>query len=477
MYLLLFNLAGFAIVAWLLLIFLPKWRVTRFIARTEVFPVLISVLYVVGVVPLLMASGPGVMRDFGSAEGVTRLLAKPDAALIAWIHILAFDQLVGLYIYRENMAHGYLPLPVQSVLLFLTLMFGPVGFLAFYVLRRARGRRVAGEPGETSHGSGSGGTGGFGDSSVPLLKPEGQAAPAHVNPVSFNSAGAFLRTTLRDERALVWTGVAGLLLGVAGFLTMAVRGRIVAPEGDLFKCSTFDIALGIYVLTIMLLLPLAGFSSRARRSWRWWLAASAIYGYAIENIQIHRGLDPRFSRHGSGLDQLAGLTFLFVALGLIATFIVLAWRFFSSRNTLGGTLLLTSIRYACIATLIAFFAGLWMSAIQGSRVGAGGNLLPLHAAGFHGMQALPLVALLLAWADVRTQMARLLVHVAGTSWLVACLGIAWQTRAGRPVLEPSPATVLALAAFLVWALCAARAAYEWRRAGLTGGAVRAEAAA
>ncbi|HEV3468849.1 MAG TPA: ABA4-like family protein, partial [Pyrinomonadaceae bacterium] len=143
MYVALFNVAGWAILAWVLLIFLPKWRVTRLLARAEIFPVFLAVLYVIGVVRLLVASGPGVMRDFGSAEGVTRLLAGRDAALIAWIHILCFDQLVALYIYRDNMERRYVPVVVQSVLLVLTLMFGPAGYLLYYLLRLARRGRAA----------------------------------------------------------------------------------------------------------------------------------------------------------------------------------------------------------------------------------------------------------------------------------------------------------------------------------------------
>src|SRR6185436_18153752 len=89
-------------------------------------------------------AGPGMINDFGSAEGVTRLLATPDVALIAWIHILAFDQAVGLMIYRENMRHRHVSLPVQSLLLFATLMFGPVGFLGWVLLRAwSRSRRAA----------------------------------------------------------------------------------------------------------------------------------------------------------------------------------------------------------------------------------------------------------------------------------------------------------------------------------------------
>ena len=36
---------------------------------------------------------------------------------------------------------------------------------------------------------------------------------------------------------------------------MIFEGRIVEPEGDLVKAATFDFALGIYVLTVALLVP------------------------------------------------------------------------------------------------------------------------------------------------------------------------------------------------------------------------------
>lgn len=145
MYVRLFELAAFATPAWLFLIFLPTWRGTRWLARSALFPVLLSVLYLVGLVMVVSESGFGFMRDFGNAEGVTSLLASQDVALVAWIHILAFDQLVGLFIYRDNMRHRYVPLVVQSVILFFTFMLGPVGFLTYYLIRAARTRSLSGK--------------------------------------------------------------------------------------------------------------------------------------------------------------------------------------------------------------------------------------------------------------------------------------------------------------------------------------------
>src|SRR3984957_13538937 len=139
----LFSLAGVATLGWVLVILLPRWWVTRRMAELEVFPIYLAILYLVGVVPLVVASGPGIIRDFGNADGVANLLARRDVALIAWIHILVFDQVVGVLIYRDNATHRYVPVVVQSIVLCLSSLFGPVGYLAYIVLRAvARQRRA-----------------------------------------------------------------------------------------------------------------------------------------------------------------------------------------------------------------------------------------------------------------------------------------------------------------------------------------------
>ena len=139
MFILLFNIAGLAILGWILMIFLPGWSVTKRIVDWALFPAALCAIYLFGIVVLLSRTGLGVISDFGSPTGVISLLTDPDVALIVWIHVLAFDHLVGVIIFRDNMDRRVVPLPVQSVLLFITLMFGPAGFLAYWGLRLARG--------------------------------------------------------------------------------------------------------------------------------------------------------------------------------------------------------------------------------------------------------------------------------------------------------------------------------------------------
>jgi len=108
-------------------------------------------------------------------------------------------------------------------------------------------------------------------------------------------------------------GVVGISLGIFCLAVMALRGGApIPPEGDLQKPATFDIAVGIYLLTLALLLPSAGFSERGRKRWVAWNVGLFAYAFGIENIQIFRGLDPRFSRVAGPLDQILGLVFFIV---------------------------------------------------------------------------------------------------------------------------------------------------------------------
>ncbi|HEU0013529.1 MAG TPA: ABA4-like family protein, partial [Longimicrobium sp.] len=406
MYLTLFQLAGIAMLGWLLLILLPAWRGTRWIAETAVFPVFLSLLYVVGLVPLLAELGPGIMRDFGSAEGVTGLLRNPDLALVAWIHILAFDQAVALMIYRDNLRHRTVPLPVQSVILLLTLMFGPLGFLAYQAARAARRGR-----GETERQT---------EAPAPAA-----AAPAGGVVAAVRAPVLAALAVYRRHAALTAVGVLGLALGAACALAIAVRGSaLVGAEGHLDKAMTFDIAVGFYVFSVVLLLPLARFGCRGERLWAGLLAAAMVYGFAIENVQVARGIDPRFTQVGTTTDQVLGMTFGIEALFLVALFLVLAVKI--ARRAVDGAdgPLLLAVRYASVATVGAFAAGIWMSMANGSEVGDGASILPLHAIGFHALQAVPLVALMLAWAGASAVLARRWVHAAGIAWLAACAAIA-----------------------------------------------------
>lgn len=456
MYRTLFSLAGLAIVAWLPLIFVPHLHGTRRLAESAIFPLFLATLYVIGIAGVLSELGPGIMRDFGNVDGVLALLATESLALVAWIHILAFDQVVGLLIYRDNMRHRFVPLPVQSMILFLTLMFGPVGFLVYTVTRLATRRS-----GRVAWGSAA-------ESELLAAVRPSEAVPVTTNRFADvrhgNSVPAMLLSLLRRERVL--TGCALLAFALAGVCAAAaaVRGSwSVPPEGRLLDAFKFEAGVGIYFLTLTLLLPLSGMGSLARMRWVRWSAVIAVYFVSIEAVQALRGLDPRFTTAGNTLDQAAGAVFGVTALLLIVLFAVLARRFFRSDVLVDHQPLRAAVRYGIAATFFAFGSGLLMTVLRTRIVAETGNLMPLHAAGFHGIQAIPLVALLVGASalDGATQMR--VTHAAGVAWLLLCASLLLQAVLGEQLFSVTPAGAGTTIAFLAWAACFGVAARAFRR--------------
>jgi hypothetical protein len=270
-----------------------------------------------------------------------------------------------------------------------------------------------------------------------------------------------LLATYAQLRSITLLGILGLVLAFGCAVVAAVHGLMIAPEGDLTKAISFDGAVGIYLLTIALFVPLARFTPSGLRKWTGWTVALMLYAFGLETIQILRGFDPRFTRAGGTVDQVAGSLFLFVAIGVIVLFVILAAKLVRRKADGAEALVLLGIRYAAASTLIAFGAGVWMSAVQGRNFGAHGNILPLHALGFHALQGIPLVAWLLSRSGISNEMSRRWLHVAGTAWIAACVMVAVQTAIGQPVTEISPAIVSAAAAMLVWAVCFLQAARLW----------------
>ena len=126
----LFSLAGLlAAVGWILLAALPRWRWTMGIAAVFL-PLTLAGLYL-GLVLVHLIGAEG---GFGSLEQVARLFENPWLLLAGWVHYLAFDLFVGAWEVRDAQR---LALPHVAVLpcLALTFLAGPIGLLAYFLVR------------------------------------------------------------------------------------------------------------------------------------------------------------------------------------------------------------------------------------------------------------------------------------------------------------------------------------------------------
>jgi hypothetical protein len=147
--------------------------------------------------------------------------------------------------------------------------------------------------------------------------------------------------------------------------------------------------------------------------------------------------------------------------GYAVLYLVLAWQFFRTPTPEQRPALVLGMRYGLVSSVLGFAAGYWMlAAWQGRLVGESGNIVAVHAFGFHGVQAVPLVAWLVEGTD--DSRARAQVHAAGALWLFASACVTVQTALGRSILDPGPVMIGAILALGALGAIALKAALDRR---------------
>lgn len=123
---------------WILMIFLSKWKVTRFLIDFKIIPLALACIYAIYIFQAIQTGG---MMDFGSLKSVMALFTEENAVLAGWIHYLAFDLLIGMWMLDQNKELKINQL-LMAPCLFLTFMLGPIGFLLFIIIKTVKQKQT-----------------------------------------------------------------------------------------------------------------------------------------------------------------------------------------------------------------------------------------------------------------------------------------------------------------------------------------------
>ena len=130
----LFNLVNlFILPAWFLLMLAPKWKWTKKIVLSGLYPMLYAGLYTI----VLAFQFSNIELNFNSLENIYQLFSNPYVLLAGWIHYLSFDLFVGAWIVSDsqsNNIHGWPIIPILGFSFYL----GPLGFLGYITYRKLR---------------------------------------------------------------------------------------------------------------------------------------------------------------------------------------------------------------------------------------------------------------------------------------------------------------------------------------------------
>jgi hypothetical protein len=135
----LFALANpLAMLGWALLVLAPRWCFTKALVLSGAWSVGLAVGYAAFITTHYLGAHGG-EGGFGSLAQVAALFQDPWALLAGWVHYLCFDLFVGAWEVRDaqqrNLPHGAV-VPA----LVLTFLFGPVGLLVYFGVRRVFGQ-------------------------------------------------------------------------------------------------------------------------------------------------------------------------------------------------------------------------------------------------------------------------------------------------------------------------------------------------
>jgi Domain of unknown function (DUF4281) len=120
-----------ALIGWAVLIVMPRrWRVLSIVPRT-VIPTVFGLIYS-GLMLAFFARADG---GYDSLADIKMLFMSDEILAAGWLHYLAFDLFVGAWI-AERADDIELPRIIQTIILTLTFLFGPMGLVLFFITKR-----------------------------------------------------------------------------------------------------------------------------------------------------------------------------------------------------------------------------------------------------------------------------------------------------------------------------------------------------
>lgn len=119
---------------WALLLFAPTLKITDVVVHSVAAPILLGTLYLWLFMDGAFTENGASIGDFATLDGVMKLFTMKQVAVAGWVHYLVFDLFVGAWIGRDAQRCAVPHLLVIPCLL-LTLLLGPLGLMAYLLLR------------------------------------------------------------------------------------------------------------------------------------------------------------------------------------------------------------------------------------------------------------------------------------------------------------------------------------------------------
>jgi hypothetical protein len=130
--------SSFVLIGWFLLLVFPNWKFTQAIILNGVV-VILAILYAYIFSKDIASFDP---KSFSTLSNVKALFQNDNAVAAGWLHYLVFDLLVGAYIVKQCQKLE-ISRWIYSLILPFAFMFGPIGYLIFFVIKTIKTKSFA----------------------------------------------------------------------------------------------------------------------------------------------------------------------------------------------------------------------------------------------------------------------------------------------------------------------------------------------
>ncbi|HEV7650978.1 MAG TPA: ABA4-like family protein [Actinophytocola sp.] len=424
---------------WTLMIATPKWWWTKRIVASPWIVAPTLVFWFMFALPRMGELMPAVAKP--TLPAWQAFLVDPKVLTFMWAQIIAWDLFVGRWLYRDGLKRGIRPM-IMGPFLVLTIMLSPLAVPLYLGVRRFLGHTPREE----------------------LALPP-QPAPDHeAEPVRSGW-----------NRPLLWFAAFAAVLEVVSLVGLVVDDRVLVGAPIWAKPAKFAISFGLYTLTLAWMLTLPRKRIKQGRVIGNITAYVCFIEVGIVVLQTVRGHRSHFNV-STAFDAImwaamAGSIFVLWIVNLAGAVMLL-------REEHRDKAFLWSLRLGMLITLTGMAVAFLMTTSSSDQraqhpridIGAhsigvhdggpgmavtgwnttGGDLRVPHFVGVHGLQMVPLFALVLAMLMARSprlrdELARVrLVWTFAAGYLGLLFIMTWQALRAQPLLEPDFWTIAAL---------------------------------
>ena len=128
---------------WLLLIFLPRHRLTNFLVQSIIVPLLLASCYAYLSYKIFLE---GNILDgfelYDSLSGLYSTFSNETLLLIFWLHFLSISLFAGAWIVRDSKKY-FIPKIITIPSLIFTYFTGPIGLVIYWFIRIFFAKKVS----------------------------------------------------------------------------------------------------------------------------------------------------------------------------------------------------------------------------------------------------------------------------------------------------------------------------------------------